>query len=179
MGEEDQPMHFGLNCRLLKRDQYAPADWRCAAAIERYADPAYGFLDTQTSVSLQVASRILALSEDDVVRRAKSGEMNYFYPENVAKRITILTKTGQREVTITEAAKRMKVSKAELERQILAGEIKADYPDEFMHVVLITRWDYEKCPLVESGGICSHYQPHDGPKIRCLADAGRYVEGKP
>jgi len=176
MGETEERMHFGLNCRHLRRDEYPPADWRCASAIERYAGPEYAFLNTKTAVPLKVAERLLGLPQPELVKRAKAGQFEWFFPENVAKRVTIFTKMGERQVTISVAAKRLHKSVAELEKQVATGEIKAEHPDEFMHIVLTTRWDYEKCPLIESGGICYYFQAHDGPQIRCLADAPRVTE---
>ena len=175
MDESEQRMHFGRNCRHLKRDEY-PADGRCALAIPRYAGPEYAFLDTRTPVSLKLAARLLGAPQEQVLRRAKAGEIESFFPKNVAKRVTIQTKAGERQVTIKEAAKRLHKSVAELERQVAAGEIKAEYPDKFMRIVQTTRWDYEKCPLLDSGGVCYDFQPHDGPQIRRLSDASRVAD---
>ena len=113
---------------------------------------------------------------EDMARRAKAGEFDWFFPENIAKRVTIYTKSGERQVTLTEFAKREGKSVDEVEQMVAAGEIKAEYPDEFMRINLMTRWDAEKCPLLDSGGICYHFQAHDGPQIRCLAEASRPAE---
>lgn len=177
MEQGEQKIHFGLNCRHLKRDEF-PADGRCALAIPRYAGPEYAFLDTRTPVSVKAAARLLGMSEEDVVRRAKAGEFEWFFPENIAKRVTIYTKTGECQVTLNEAAKRLHKTPAEIEQQVAAGEMTAEYPDVFMRIVLTTRWDAEKCPLLDSGGVCYHFQPHDGPQIRCLAEASRLAGEK-
>jgi hypothetical protein len=168
-----QPTHFGLNCRHLQRDKYAPADGRCALAIARYAGDKYISLDARTPVPVSVAARILNTSSEEIIQRAKAGELQSFFPENIAKRIIVHTKAGDRHVTLNEAAKRRHKTITEIEQQITAGEIKADYPDELMRVILITRWDYERCPLIDTGGICVGFQPHGRPQIQCLADASR------
>ncbi len=171
MDESGHGVHFGLNCRHLRRDDHAPADGRCALAIVRYAAPEYAFLDARTPVPLTTAARLLGVPESEVVRRAKEGECEFFFPENVARRIRISTKAGSRLVTISEAAKRLGKTAAELEQQVTAGEIKAEYPDEFLHIVLTTRWDFEKCPLLSSGGACFHFEPHDKAKICHIGEA--------
>jgi hypothetical protein len=106
MEQSKQQIHFGLNCRHLKRDEF-PADGRCALAIPRYADLEYAFLDTRTPVSVKAAARLLGTSEEDVVRRAKAGEFEWFFPENIAKRITIYTKTGECQVTLQNDCTRL------------------------------------------------------------------------
>ena len=179
MCTEHELLHFGWNCRFLQRDPYPPADWRCAVIIERRAGPENMFLDTRTRVPVDVAARFLKLSEAEVVQRAKAGELEYGYRDNVSKRITIHTEKGPRELTLTEAAKQLKVSIADVEREIENGGMVAYYPDEFMQIVLVNRWAYEKCPLIEEGGRCYYFQPHNGPKIRCLADAGRVSGDRP
>jgi hypothetical protein len=173
MPNQEHEMHFGLNCRLLMRDPYSPADLRCSAAIERYSDTKFRFLDTTTAVPVTAAARFLGLSEAEVLRRAKAGDLEYTYPDNVSRRIVLFTKKGKREFTITEAAKRMNTSPTALEARIQAGELEAFYPDTFMQIILVNRWEYEKCPLIETGGRCYDFQPHEGPYIRCMADAAR------
>lgn len=179
MSDEHESMHFGLNCRFLKRDKYLPADGRCTAAIERYAAQKFSFLDTKTAVPLEEAARFLGLPKPEVVRQAKAGDLEYSYPDNVSKRVTLHTNNGPREFTVTEAAKKLKVSVADLEEQIQRGAIEAFYPDEFMHIVLVNRWEYEKCPLIDAGGQCCDFRPHGGPYIRCIAEAARLAEGSP
>ena len=173
MCEMQPEMDFGLNCRHLVRDEYPPADGRCSAAIERYAGPERADLDAETPVSLKVAARFLRLPEEDIIRRAKSGEFRYSFPENVARRIKINVSNVAISLTVSEAAKRLKLEVAEIERRIAAGEYHPFYPDELMHIVIVNRWKYEKCPLLETGGVCYDYKPHDGPKIFCIADAAR------
>ncbi len=168
MEEGKEQMHFGVNCIHLRHDEYA--DGRCTVAISRYAGPEYTNLDTRTPVPLKVAADLLGISESEVLRRAKAGELEHSFSDNIAKRVAIFTKAGECKVTVNEAAKRLHKTVEEIEQQIAAGEMKAEYPDEFMRIILMTRWDYEKCPLVGNGGVCSTFQPHEGHPIRCLAE---------
>jgi hypothetical protein len=117
------------------------------------------------------AARFLGLSEDEIIRRAKAGDMEYTYPSNIARRVTIPTKAGDRKVTIAEAAKRQGKTVAQIEQEIASGKLTSVYPDRFLHVYLQTKWQYEKCPLIDCGGICQSFKPHDGPQIQCLAEA--------
>jgi hypothetical protein len=177
MSEIQPEMDFGLNCRNLVKDEFPPADGRCSAAIKRYAVPERSDCDSETPVSLKVAARFLRVPEEEVIRRAKSGEFEYSFPENVARRIKINVSNGEISLTVNEAAKRLKLEVAEIERRIAAGEYQPFYPDELMHVVILNRWKYEKCPLLETGGVCYDYKPHDGPKIFCIADVAK-MEGQ-
>jgi hypothetical protein len=172
MGNRKQTTHFGLNCRNLRRDKCSPADYRCASVIANYAGAEFSFIETKTPVSLEAASRLTGIPEPDLVHRAKTGEFEWFFPENVAKRVKVDNKRGEpKSVTVGEAAKILKISIADLEERIAAGEIKADYPEKKIRIFLVNRWEYEKCPLIETGGLCRSFQPHAGPQITCIADA--------
>lgn len=105
------------------------------------------------------------------MRLPQAGEFEWSFPDHVAKRVKIFTKAGDREVTVNEAAKRLGVSPDEIARRIAAGEMTAYHLERFMCITLMTRWEYEKCSLLETGGVCHYFEPHDGPKIRCIAEA--------
>ncbi len=172
MGDQQEPIDFGWNCRLLKRDPHPPADLRCQARIERYSSQRYDSLEKRTSIPLSVAARLYNLPPQEIARMAKAGQLEYEYSDRVAQRVTLPTRQGQRDYTLREAAKRLQLTVEQLKELIAAGKYKAFYPDRFMQIVYPNKWEYEKCPLINTGGVCRSFIPHDGPKIRYAAQAG-------
>lgn len=169
---DQQAMHFGKNCRHLIHDE-SHADGQCALAVERYAGPEYSFLDARTPVAIGVAAKLLSIGQDEMARRAKAGDFEYFYPKKVAKRVTVQTRKGLQKVTIREAAKLVHVDVKQIEQQVNDGTLVAKYPDRLMHIVLITRWEAERCPLLNTGGTCYHYENQISHKILRKSDAPR------
>ncbi len=55
--------------------------------------------------------------------------------------------------------------------QVSTGEI-AVKPQKTGKVLfrVASAWRWDECPLVEDGGQCLYYEPHDGKKISCLID---------
>ena len=162
--------HFGANCKHLKRyKKYEPADCRCSVAIKRYDGADYSFLDTKVWVPAAVAAKELCLEVANAVRKAKAGELPMRYAENVSQRITVTTKKGQKDVTLQDAAKRMKISLNEINKRINSGELHAFYLDIHIQIEITNRWPYEKCFLWNNGGLCKDFEPHDKPQITYLA----------
>lgn len=59
----------------------------------------------------------------------------------------------------------------EMIEQIKTGTIKVKRKKDGETIFGITAaWQYDDCPLVNSGGQCFYYAPHDGEKISCLVD---------
>lgn len=59
----------------------------------------------------------------------------------------------------------------EITGQIVTGEIKVK-PQKTGRVMfqVSAAWQWDDCPLVEDGGQCFYYEPHDGRKITCLME---------
>lgn len=172
--EGSPEVHFGHNCEHLQRDRYPKG--LCALAVSLYEGPEYSFLDHRTNMSVKEASHAIGIPEREIVEKARSGELEWFFPKNVAKRVGIPTRTGERRVTVKNAAKRLHKSMDEITEMIERGDLIARYPDELMRIVLVTRWDAQQCPLLDTGGICSGFMPHNKPQIGSIGEAPQ-VEG--
>ena len=160
-------MDFGLNCRHLVRDGYSPADERCQKAIERYGKAEWAHLSYETAVPVKVAAKLLVIEWHELATRAKAGEFKFSFREGVKRRMKI----GAEWIIIGKAAKQLGLSIEEAERKADSGELESKYLDEHIMIILIARWKYEKCPLVETGGVCYDFQAHDGKQIFCIAEA--------
>ena len=151
----DSDFHRGENCRFLLRfEDFEPADCRCAKLIDRYADPRFLFLTSPTWVPVDKAARILSVSVTKLVNQAKAGQLPMRYRENVSRRVTVWSRNGAKDMTIREAVNAMGTTEERIEQRISAGELQAYYLDEHIEVQLVTRWQYEKCPLWGGAGIC-------------------------
>lgn len=62
-------------------------------------------------------------------------------------------------MTVREAAKALGLSEATVQKQVADGTLKARYLDEHIDVQIVTRWEYEKCPLWHEVGICIDFKP--------------------
>jgi len=80
------------------------------------------------------------------------------YRKGVAKRIILNCGNGLRELTLKQAAERLRISLAELKDRMDAGEFEAFYRDEHIEIEISTRWAYEKCPLWETAGVCADFE---------------------
>ena len=108
-----------------------------------------------------MAAEVLHLSCDEVIRKAKRGELPMRYQAGVSKRMAIQAGTGRREVTVREGAQHLKSPLVELERRIEAGEIDAYHKEEHTEIRVVTRWEYEKCPLWKSVGVCYDFSSRE------------------
>jgi hypothetical protein len=42
--------------------------------------------------------------------------------------------------------------------------------DGYWRFLIRCSWDWDNCALSATGGMCYFFEPHDGEKIRCIAD---------
>ena len=165
-------LHFGLNCaNLLRNDDCTPADARCRVYVEQFQSPEWKWLESPTPVPVDKAATILGVSQEQLIDDAKAGRREYDYPKNVSRRVLVPGNRGSRPLTEKAAAKKLKISLEELSERIKKGEVKAEFLPEHMRVVLQTKWDYERCPLFEMGGICLYFREHSRRQINCLKEA--------
>jgi hypothetical protein len=61
-------------------------------------------------------------------------------------------------MTVLEAARTLHISEETVNQQLTAGALKGYYLDEHIEVQLVTRWEYERCPLWGYAGICIDYE---------------------
>ncbi len=155
-------LHRGKDCAHLIRHQSEPLNFRCQQAIQRYATEKYSFLDSLVWVTAKEASELLGQSLAEVVARAKSGKLPMRYPDNVSKRVIIHGAKGPKEVTLREGAKQVGVTLDEFMQQIESGAVKAFFKDEHIQVQVKTRYQYEKCPLAQSAGVCAGFEKKRG-----------------
>lgn len=63
------------------------------------------------------------------------------------------------------------LSHEEVMGQISTGEIEVKLQKTGRVLFQVaSAWRWDACPLVEDGGQCLYYAPHDGKKISCLMD---------
>lgn len=176
--QEESYVHFGLNCAHLLRHSYGPADARCSVLIELYSGSEWQWLNSPTPVPLKWAAETLRIPVPQLVDEAKSGRRKYNYPKNVARRVLVSGATDPKWVTEREAVKKLNISQEQLRKKIDAGEVEAQFLTEHMRIVLEAKWDYERCPLFETGGVCLCFQPRPGPQIKCLMEGSEKVYGE-
>lgn len=151
-------LHRGRDCRHIHREGFSLADCRCRKAIERYEAPEYAFLNSSAWVPPAVAAKALEMSEAEVVRLAKGGQLPRRYPQSVSQRITLHGASGPRDVTLREAARRLKISLDELRKRIDSGDYEPFYPDEHLEIEIVVKWEHEKCPLWANAGVCAEFE---------------------
>ena len=161
-------LHRGEQCKHVIRRDYEQTDCRCRKAIERYRTPEYEFLDSSTWVPAKVAAEELGLSLDETLRQAKAGQLNVRPRASASPRIIIHVEGKPKEMTPLQAAKSLKTPLKKLQQRIDAGEFETHYKDEHLEIEITTRWDYERCLLWQSAGICSDFQERKGQAQRSL-----------
>ena len=150
--------HRGEDCMKLVREAHTPADCRCRIAIKRYAAPEYAFLNSSTWVPLDVAAGELGLRVPEVLRQAKAGELNSRPRASAAPRLTVYVEGEPREMTPQQAAKSLRISLNQLQQRIDDSEFETRYLDEHLEIEITVRWDYERCLLWKSAGICGDFE---------------------
>ena len=70
-------------------------------------------------------------------------------------------------VTIEKAAEALGVKLDAVKKMIEAGELKTRPKSQ---VCIDQAWDYEQCPLHDTGGICGDYEPCLGKRFDCVVE---------
>ena len=86
----------------------------------------------------------------------------------------------EKSLNLKELVVYLNLSKRELIEQIKKKKLKLKrIKVGKLEFKIFAPWEYDECPLANTGGQCYYYKPHEGKKISCIADRELIKEHHP